>query len=359
MIMPPIMGSGAFLMAELLGVSYGTIVKAAIIPAILYFTSVFITVDLRAGRTGLRGLTKEECGRLRDVVFKGGQVYLPPIILLVFLVSVLEYSAARSAFYSVVLLLVTSLLSKETREMLKHTISILASAARGAVPIMMATGTAGLVIAMLGTTGLGLKFAEVLTALAGDNVLLMLVASAITCLVLGMGVPAAAVYVMTSMLIAPSIVRLGVLPIAAHMFLFYMGEYAALSPPVCVTSYVAAGISGGSAMRTGLIAIRIALPSFLIGFIFAIEPALLGYGAPWVVAMDVLFALIGIFAAAAGCEGYLYRWAINNVVLRVVLIVAALLMIFPELVTSLIGAGLLAAVAVITKPKKQTPAAVT
>lgn len=351
MIMPPIMGSGAFLMAELLGVSYGTIIKAAIIPAILYFTSVFITVDLRAGRRNLKGLSKEQCGKFFDIIRQKGYVYFPPLILLVVLVAVLEYSAPRAAFFSTVALFAVALLDKDTRQKLKNIIEILGSAAKGALPVMMATSIAGLVIAMLGTTGLGLKFAEVLTELAGNNAYLMLIASAFTCLVLGMGVPAAAVYVMTSMLIGPSIVSVGIVPIAAHMFLFYMGEYAALSPPVCVTAYVAAGISGGHALKTGMTAIRIALPSFLIAFIFAIDPKLLGIGSAFEIITATVFALVGIFSAAAASEGYLINWQIVNPVLRIVLLAAALLMIIPEIITSIIGIALLIGIIAFTKPK--------
>lgn len=333
MILPPVMGAGAFVMAELLGVPYSTIALSALIPALLYFLAIFLQVDFVARRHKLRGLRDEEIVSWQ--VVKGTAYRAIPLIVLIYLIFIERYSAIYAAFWSIGSIILVGFLFGGLRR-LKPVIEALREAAIAMLPITAACATAGVVVGVLMLTGLGLRLSSIMISMAGGNLPLLLVLTMIASLILGMGVPATAAYIILAVLAAPALIQLGVDQLAAHMFVFYFGVISNITPPVAVAAFVAAGIAGESPNRVGLEAFRIGSVAFLIPFMFVYGPELLLMNPdPVRLAVSLVTATVGVICLAAGMQG----WLLARLVAweRIILLVAAILFFVPHTLPDLVG----------------------
>ncbi|MDP3057966.1 MAG: TRAP transporter permease, partial [bacterium] len=284
-IMPPVMGAAAFIMAEMTGIPYFEIVKAAAIPAILYYLAVATMVHLEAVKTGLVGIPKHLLPKASDTLRRGWHLLIPLVAIVYFLMSGL--TPFRAAFLSIISAILASSLKKETRISVRDFFKALENGARGAIGVAAACACAGLVVGVVTLTGLGLKFAALISGLAAGNLLLTLFLTMIASIIMGMGLPTTAKYIILAAMAAPVIVKLGVPLISAHLFILYFGVVADITPPVALAAYAGAGIAGGSAMKTGFKAVKLASAAFLIPYIFVINPALILYQVTWVEALSV------------------------------------------------------------------------
>jgi len=342
-IMPPIMGAAAFLMADYVGVPYSNIVVRAILPAVLYFAGIFITVHLEAKKEGLRGLSKEELPRIKPLV---KQIYLLlPLIVLVYLVGTSQRSIQYAAAIAILVAIAVSLLNKENRITPRKIFEALAAGGQGMITVAAACGVAGIIAGTLTMTGLANIMINGIVSLAGDKVIIALFLTMLCCIVLGMGVPTTANYCIMAATCAPILVRMGVPQLAAHFFVFYFGIVADLTPPVALAAYAGAAIAQANPMKTAFTATKLAIGAFIVPYVFALNPAMLfiDTSAPEVVLICIT-SLVGIFAVSAALEGYLHHHL--PAYQRVICLVGGLLLIYPGVVTDLIGVGLVAIVVV-------------
>ncbi|OFW52783.1 MAG: C4-dicarboxylate ABC transporter permease [Actinobacteria bacterium RBG_13_35_12] len=345
-IMPPVMGAAAFIMAEFLGVPYIKIAVAAAIPAIIYYIAVGTMVHLEACKYGLRGLPKEKLPKLSKVLKQRGHLIIP-IIGLVYLL-VRGYTPLFSAFWAIVMSLAISMVRSDTRLNIKKLGEAFEDGAKMALGVAAACACAGMVVGATTLTGLGLKIANGLVILGHGNLMLTLFFTMIASLILGMGLPTTAKYVVLSIMAAPALIDLGVHPIAAHLFILYFGVIADLTPPVALAAYAGAGISGGNTMKTGFIAVRLAVAGFMIPYVFALDPGLMFINSTvGHTLVLIVTSLIGILALGAAASGYLLDH--TKIYERVILIISALALIKPGLLTDGIGIVLLAGVIILQK----------
>ncbi|MCP4624372.1 MAG: TRAP transporter permease [bacterium] len=335
-IMPPIMGAAVFVMAEIVGISYVTILLAAAIPASLYFLSLIFVIHFRAVRTGIGGLPRSELPRLGDVLKARGHLAIPPLVL-VFILTVIRYSPMKTAFLTLPVLIVVAALRKTTRLSVRDYVDALKDAAFISVQIIAACGLAGVVMAVVTQSGLGLKFSNLLITLAHDSLFPTLFLVMLVSIILGTGVTTTAAYIVASLLGATALEQFGVSPIAAHLFILYFAVISFITPPVAIGAYAAAGIAGSNPFRTGFEATRIGLAGFIVPFMFVYGPSLLLIGSFLEIITTSVTAVIGILALAASLEGYLLRrcpvWE------RIALFAIALLLMKPGLVTDAAGIG--------------------
>ena len=349
-IMPPILGAAAFLMADYVQIPYAQIALKAILPAVLYFTGVFITVHLEAKKMGLRGLTKDELPQLKPLLKK---VYLLlPLILLVYLVSTSTRSIAYAAAIAIVVAVLVSLINKDNRLTPQRFLEALAAGGQGMITVAAACGIAGIIAGTITMTGLANVLINGIVALANGKVIIALFLTMLCCIVLGMGVPTTANYCIMAATCAPILVRMGVPVVAAHFFVFYFGIVADLTPPVALAAYAGAAIAGANPMKTALQATKLAIGAFIVPYVFALNPAMLFIDTTaGEVILIVITSLIGMFGVASGLEGYMIRnaswWE------RLLSIAGGLLLIYPGLVTDLVGLGLVGLVLVIQLLEKR------
>ena len=351
-LMPPIMGAAAFLMVEFIGggITYWEIAKAATIPALLYFSGIWIMTHFEAKRIGLRGLSDEEMPDRKEVLKK---IYLLLPILIVIILMVSGMSIMRAALWSILSTIVVSAFSKETRIGFKDAIDALVDGARTALGVAAATAAAGIIVGVVTKTGLGLKLANGLLDLSGGYLIPTLMLTMVAAIVLGMGSPTTANYVITSTIAAPAIILLGVPDLSAHLFVFYFGIIADITPPVALAAFAAAGVSGGEPLRTGVNSAKLAIAAFIIPYMFVLSPELLMIDTTWTELIWVVFSAIsGMLAIGAGVIGYWLRklqwWE------RVLGIVGGIMLIYPEGMSDIIGLGLfvlLVALQIIIKDK--------
>ncbi|MCY9389800.1 TRAP transporter fused permease subunit, partial [Bacillus haynesii] len=337
-LMPPIMGAAAFLMVEFIGggITYWDIAKAAMIPAVLYFTGIWIMTHFEAKRLGLRGLTKEEMPNRKEV-FKKIYLLLPIVSVVVLLMS--GITVMHAALYSIVLAILVGLFNKETRMGVKGIVLALAEGARMALSVAAATAAAGIIVGVVTKTGLGLKLANGLLDLAGGALLPSLFLTMIAALVLGMGSPTTANYVITSTIAAPALILLNVPDLSAHLFVFYFGIVADITPPVALAAFAAAGVAGGEPIRTGINSAKLAIAAFIIPYIFVLSPELLMIDAHWYeILWVVLTALSGMIAIGAGMIGFWMRKVFWFE--RILAAASGLLLIYPEGYSDMIGLGI-------------------
>jgi len=342
-IMPPIMGAAAFLMADYLGVPYSNIVLRAILPAVLYFAGVFISVHLEAKREGLRGLTKEELPKLVPLLKQS--YLLLPLIILVYLVGTSTRSSQYAAAIAILVAIVVSLFNKENRITPKRIFEALASGGQGMIAVAAACGVAGIIAGTITMTGLANIMINGIVELAGSQVIVALFLTMICCIILGMGVPTTANYCIMAATCAPILTRMGVDPIAAHFFVFYFGIVADLTPPVALAAYAGAAIAQANPMKTAVTATKLAIGAFIVPYVFALNPAMLLIDtAAWEVVVICITSLVGIFAVSSSLEGYL----LHNMpwYQRIIAIIGGLLLIYPGVVTDSIGLGLVAFVVI-------------
>ena len=345
-IMPPIMGAAAFLMIEFAGVSYWNIAKAALIPAILYFAGIWIMTHLEAKRLGLHGLPADQIPKVKTVLKKIH--LLLPILIIVFLLFK-GFSIERTALLGILSTIIVSLFLKETRINFARFIEALTSGARTALGVAAATACAGIIVGVVTKTGLGLKMGNSLVSIAGSissnvqmQLILTLVFTMITSLILGMGSPTTANYIITSTIALPAILALNdMLPVAipvlaGHMFVFYFGIVADITPPVALAAFAATGISGGNPIRTGVNAAKLAIAAFIIPYMFVLQPELLMIDTTF---FEILFilatAIAGMIAIGAGLIGYWYTKL--NWVFRIISVIGGLMLMYPGLYTDIGG----------------------
>lgn len=342
-IMPPIMGSIAFIMAALLGVSYVTICLAAIIPASLYFVALFIQTDLRAAKEGLRGLPRSQLPSFWATVRDGWEFGIPLVTLMVLLFA-LRYPPPLAATYALGTLIPVSFLRKKNRLSWKGLAESLDEATRSVLVVAPTIAAAGIITGLLGMSGLGPKFASSLVALSGGNNLVLVVLAAVASYVLGMGGAMIINYILLTVMISPALELVGVPLMVSHFFVFYVGLTMFFTPPFCPAAFIAAGIAKDRPFAVGLQAMRLGIVTFLVPVILIYNPALILIGEPVQIAFGVVTALIGVFALSVGIERYfLTRTTWWQTVLA---LGAGVMMMVPEWITDVIGAGLMVIVIV-------------
>ncbi len=347
-IMPPVMGAAAFVMAEFMGIPYLTVCKHAIIPAILYYLSVFMAVHFEAVRTDLRGML-EAPPRLAAVMLSRGHLLLPVAVMLYFLFE--GYTPMYACIFSIIAALILANVKKETRMGLEKILDALENGAKGALQVACACACAGIIIGIVNLTGLGLKFTGFVLYLAGESLTPALLFTMIAGIILGMGLPTTAAYIVMAALLVPGLIKLGIVPIAAHMFAFYYAIISAITPPVALAVYAGAGLAGSNMWKTGLAAVRIGAPGFIIPFMFVYEPSLLFVGSLWEILSTFITATIGVVMLAAGLIGWFIRE--TNVVERLLLVAGAILLIKPGIYTDIMGVVLLLVVIILQKARQK------
>lgn len=334
-LMPPVMGAAAFLMVEFIGggISYWDIAKAAAIPAILFFAGIWMMTHFEAKRIGLRGLTKEEMPNRKEVFQK---LYLLVPIIAIILLMMSGMSVIRAALWSIVITIVVSAFRKDTWIGFKGIVDALIEGARSALGVAAATAAAGIIVGVVTKTGLGLKLANGLLDLSGGALIPTLFLTMITSLIIGMGSPTTANYVITSTIAAPAIILLGIPDLSAHLFVFYFGIIADITPPVALAAFAAAAVSGGEPFRTGVESSKLAISAFIIPYMFVISPELLMIDTTWTYLIWVVIsAFIGMLAISAGVIGFWYRQM--HWIERLFALATGLCLIYPEKISDMLG----------------------
>ena len=364
-IMPPIMGAAAFLMAEFVGVPYSTVAGKAILPAVLYFSGIFIMVHLEAKKSGLKGIPRNQLPRVGGLLLTEGYLLIPLVFLIVIL-SISWRTTATCAMYAGLVALIIGFvhkaipwfslskegvtgsaksahIAKECVGMGKDFTNALESAAKNTISVGLACATAGIIAGVVTMTGIGQILINGIIKLAGDQTIVALFLTMLACIVLGMGVPTTANYVIMATTCAPILTKLGIEPIAAHMFVFYFGIVADITPPVALAAYAGSAIAKGNPMKTGINATKLAIAAFIVPYIFALSPSLLFVNTVWYeVVLICITSLIGMFAVGVGLEGFFragLKWP-----LRVVIILGGLCLIYPGTASDIIGIVVVAAV---------------
>lgn len=337
-LMPPVMGAVAFLVADFVGVSYLRVCLAAAIPAILYYLSLFLQVDFEAAKLGLSGLPRKELPSFTKTLKEGWHFFIPLVVLLVFMM-VLKYSVTTSCLYAMVTIIPVSWVRKETRMGLKKIGDALRDATYSVFLVVPVCALAGVITAGVAVTGLGVRLSAILVEIAAGNILVLGILGAIACYILGLGVASMPSYILVAIMVAPALVQAGVPLLAAHFFVFYMAMSAFITPPDAPAAYVAAGIAGANPLRTGFQAMRLGVVCYIVPFVSLYNPALLMIGSPVGIAVAAVTAAIGVIGLAAGFEGYLMKKL--NWLERIVFLVGGITILVPTLTTNIIGAGIL------------------
>lgn len=360
MIAPPVMGSAAFLMAEMTGLSYKEICYAAAIPALLYYIALFAITHFYASRYGLQAAKAEDLPNIKQV-FKDGWYNIIPIGVLIYFLIVVGYSPMLAGFYSVISLLIVVVINivltgssrDRFREFGKNILKAMKGAAIGSLPVVATCAAAGFLVGVLNITGLGLKFTSILIAWSQGHLFLALIFAAIASLILGMGLPVAACYVILAVLVAPTLVQMGLTPMAANLFVLFFGAFSAITPPVAIAAYAAAAMQNVDPVKVGLRACWLAVPAFLIPFIFAYGPPLLMIGSIPEIIWAFITAIIGVVGLAAGLIGWLI--GPTDILQRLMLIVGATMLIVPGIFTDIIGSILIILVVIWQRFQKSQP----
>ena len=341
-IMPPIMGAAAFLMAEYMDLPYATVAVKAILPAVLYFTGIFISVHLEAKKLGLKGLSKDEMPKWSFLLRK---IYLlAPLVLLVWLVSSGAKTMQFSAAVSILAAIIVGFLNKDERLTFKKIFEALEAGAKGAITVGVACAIAGMIAGCITVTGLASILINAIVQLAGSATFIGLILTMVCCIVLGMGVPTTANYCIMASTCAPILIKMGFPLVAAHFFVFYFGIVADITPPVALAAYAGSAIAKGNPMKTGINATKLAIAAFIVPYIFAYSPAMLfvNVTSVWEVIQIVLSALLGIFGVAAGLEGFMLRKM--NWLFRLICIGGGLGLMIPGALSDLVGLVLIGGV---------------
>ncbi|MBW6493632.1 MAG: TRAP transporter permease [Burkholderiaceae bacterium] len=340
-LMPPIMGAAAFVMAEFLGVSYLSVAAFAVLPAVLYYLAVFMAVHFEARRIGLKGLPKADLPRMRQVLSERGHLFLPLVVIIAVLL--VGRSAAFAALLGIGSVIPTTWLRASTRRTFtwRAIFEALEGGARNTLVVALACACAGVVIGTITLTGLGLAFTGVVLALSQNSLLLALFLTMIAGILLGMGLPTTPAYIVQVALLVPALVKLGVQVEAAHLFALYFAVLSSITPPVALAVYAANGISGGRLMETSWAAVKLGLTGYIIPFMFVFAPSLLLMGDSLTVTVAAVTASVGVICLAGGLHEYFFlgsarRWE------RVLLIIAALVLIKPGWMSDVVGLVLIA-----------------
>ncbi|MBH0096174.1 TRAP transporter permease [Psychrobacter sp. NZS113] len=364
-ILPPIMGASAFIMAETTGLPYSTIALAALLPAILYYLGVIAQVHFRAGRRDLKGIAKENLPAVKEVLKARGHMLLP-IVFLVFLL-IKNVPVGYAAAYTIGFTVVISMLRAETRMGLSDILGALEDGARQSLAVMAACAVVGIIIGVVSLTSFGTVMTSSIVTLGAGSLFFTLILTMLASMVLGMGLPSIPAYIITATMAAPALAGFDIPILSAHMFVFYFGIFANITPPVCLAAFAGAGISGGDPMRTGFLSLKLALAGFIVPFMFIYNPTMLmidptglavtakDFPLPPIVDIItvVVTSITGVIALSAALEGY-FRGGMNTLT-RVILVVGALLLIYPEIITGVAGAVIVLGIAVFNIKTSEAP----
>jgi len=345
-IMPPILGSAAFIMAAIIGIPYIEIVKASVIPALLYFYTVFITVDLEAVKYNLSGLPKDKLPVLKTVIAREGYLILPLFVLIATL-AVLDFTPIRASIWGIITAIVVTYFRRETRIGIRGIFKALSEGATSACGVIAACATAGIVIGVLNMSGAGLKLAGAIVALSGGNLWVALVMTMITCLILGMGLPTTAAYLICASVAVPALAKLGVPILAAHMFVFYFACISAITPPVALAAYAGAGVAKADPIEVALTACKLGATAFIIPYMFIFGPSLLSVGTTNEILLTVVSALIGSTLLACGFQRQAFPLKLGNFS-AILITLSGVLLIEPGIYTDLIGLATASIVLMVT-----------
>lgn len=351
MIMPPMMGAAAFILAEYVGVSYGEVCWAAIIPAVLYYLGLFLCVDKEAAANGLVGQKKEDLPKPLVILKQKGYLLLPLVILIYCLVR--SFSPQKTVFWTILILIAISYLRKESRITPRKACEAMKSAVKGMAPVAAACAAAGLIVGAINLTGVGVNFTSSITRLSGGSPFVALLMTAIAALILGMGLPPVAVYIVVSTVVAPALTQMGFSLFASHLFVFYFGIIGTITPPVALTAYAAAGlIEGASAFKVGVRAFLYGIVAFIVPFVFMYDEAFLLSGTPGHVILAVVTAVLALDFISAMLIGY-FTTRINWFG-RIVCLLVGILLFLPNTYTSLVGIVLAGVMFFLGKKKRLT-----
>jgi TRAP transporter 4TM/12TM fusion protein len=347
-ITPPVLGAAAFLIAEVLGVPYSLIVTSTIIPALLYYITLFAVVDFEAGKKSLSGVSKDELPSMKEVVGKHGLLLLPIVVLLFFLLAV-GLSPIKSALYAAISVMIFALMNKNTRTRVtpKKLLDIMAQAPKDMVSTASTCSAAGIIVGTMSLTGIGHRFAVLLIELSQGNILIALMLTMVVCIILGMGVPPVAAYAIAGSAIGPALIQLGVEPLPAHLFIFYFCAMAVITPPVALASYAAAALARADMWKVGITAFKMGITGFVIPYLFVYNQVLLMQGPPLPIIQAFVTATIGVICLAGFFQGWLndhLGW-----LLRILLLFAAAGLMIPGTRTDLTGLAALVIFIVLKK----------
>ncbi|MCM3766369.1 TRAP transporter permease [Neobacillus niacini] len=344
--LPPIMGAAAFLMADTLGIPYKEIALAALIPALIYYVMLYVTVHLQAGKIGMKASKKTDSGPEDELYQKKERILdkihllLPLVLLIVFIFNGNTLSLA--AFWSILAIIAISYVRKSTRMGLTAILDSLINGAKQAIQVSIPCAVAGIIVGVITHSGLGLKFSSLITQWSFGSMILSCVFVAIGCIILGMGMPTTSAYIMAAILMAPSLEGLGFEPLAGHMFILYFACFSMITPPVALASYAAASIAKSDTNSTGFYAFFLSIPALLVAFSFVFNPALLLIGDPFEIVIATTTTLLGVTALSGAIIGYFI--VPLKMLLRLVLVIASICLIAPNVLMSIIGLGVFIAV---------------
>jgi TRAP transporter 4TM/12TM fusion protein len=348
LLMPPIMGSAVFIIMEVLGVNYVTIMKAAGLTAVLYYVGLFLMIDLEAQKMGMVGLPREELPDLKET-FKNGWFFIIPIFVLIFFLVYSKVSVTRAAFWATIAIPASTCLGGAKHRMsIKDIVQGLQDGALTALPVVAILSLGGVVLGMITLTGLGLMMSGLLIKMSGGNLLILLMLTMVASIILGMGVPPVAAYIVLAILVVPALIKLGVYPLAAHLFVFYFATIAGITPPMAPDAFVAAGIADAPMMRTAFTACRLALVIFIIPYMFVYNNALLLVGDISQILQVCVTAFFGVLALACAAQNYL--GGALGLLPRLVMFVGGGCLIFPGWKTDLIGLAIVGLMFAIRMP---------
>ena len=334
MIMPPVMGAAAFIIPEMIGGSYWDVCKAAIIPALLFYTTVYMVVELQAAKYGLLGLPTADLPRMGRVFLERGHMLIP-ILVLIYGVAVEGLSTSKAGFWAIVACILASLLRSGTRMKVKDVAMALERGAKGALIVAICCASAGLITGAISMAGLGIRFSDVLVNLAGGSLIFLLILTMVASLILGLPLPPVTCYLILAVLAAPALVKAGVVPMAAHLFVFFFGTLGNISPPVAPTSFAAAGLAESDPMKTTNLTFLYSLPCFLVPYLFVYANELLLTGSWYAVLWTIVRSFVGMSCMAVTFHGYLFRncsW-----IERLAFLVGGLALVYPHWLADAIG----------------------
>jgi len=335
MLMPPFMGAAAFVMADYLQVPYREIIIAAAIPAILYYLALISAIDFEAQKRGLGGIPKDQLPKALPVIKRGWHLFLP-LFLLIYLLVVLHYSPSRAALLGILAIIICSLIAPITRKNWRELVKALHVGAKSSLEVAVTCAAVGIVVGIIEVTGLGVKLSQALIMLSGGSLLLLLFLTMIASFILGLGLTPTACYITLAVLVAPTLIQMGVTPFAAHFFVFIFGIIGMITPPVAISAYVAASVAGGEMFATGVTAFLLAAPIYIIPYMFVYEPSLLGISSLGVVIVALITAAVGVWAFASAIQGWIFKKA--AIWERVMMLAGSLMLIKPGYTTDIVGA---------------------
>ena len=334
LLMPPIMGSAVFIMMEILGVNYLTIIKSSVLMAILYYLGLFMMVDIEAQKIGIVGLKKEEIQPLKKTLKEGWHFFIPLLVLIYFL-GFERSSVTRAVLWANISIPLVAMMRKKTRMSLSQILTGLERGALTAAPVVAILSLGGIVVGMITLTGLGLMMSSILIELSHGNLFLLLLMTMVASIILGMGVPPVAAYIILAILVVPALIKMGVYPLAAHLFVFYFGTIAGITPPMAPDAFVAAGIADSPMMKTALTACRLALVIFIVPYMFVYNNALLLVGNVGEILLVCVTAFFGVYALASAAQNYLGGKL--PIYLRLALFIGGGCLIYPGWITDMVG----------------------